>query len=93
MLQYWQNNVAENFLPPISNQKRVEIEMRKVNNEPLKVKKEAVIRVKSASRLNHHSRQEHSHSQGSQQNLIEKEIPRHAIDEQYILMSDHPSMQ
>lgn len=92
MLQYWQHNVAENFLPPISDKKRVEIEMRKVNNEPLKVKKEAVIRVKSASRQ-HRRDEQHSHSQGSHQNLIEKEMQRNQSDEQYILMSDHPSMQ
>lgn len=47
MLAYWQNNVAENFLPPISDKKRGEVEMRKIVNEPLKVKKEI---VKSANR-------------------------------------------
>ncbi len=28
MLAYWQNNVAENFLPPISDKKKLEIETR-----------------------------------------------------------------
>lgn len=50
MLAYWQNNVAENFLPPISVQKKMEIEMRKIENEPLKVKKETVKRIKSAQK-------------------------------------------
>lgn len=50
MLAYWQNNVAENFLPPISAQKRVEVETRKQGNEPLKVKKQNVIRTNSARR-------------------------------------------
>ncbi len=42
--------MAENFLPPISVQKKMEIEMRKIENEPLKVKKEMVIRIKSAQK-------------------------------------------
>ena len=50
MLAYWQNNVAENFLPPISAHKRDEVEMRKMVNEPLKVKKENVISINSANK-------------------------------------------
>jgi len=42
MLAYWQHNVAENFLPLISDKKRGEVEKRKMVNEPLKVKKEIV---------------------------------------------------
>ena len=42
MLAYWQHNVAENFLPPISDKNRGEVEKRKMVNEPLKVKKEIV---------------------------------------------------
>jgi hypothetical protein len=36
MLNYWQHNVLENFLPPIDPKRRTEIEMRKsqvVGNE------------------------------------------------------------
>lgn len=42
MLAYWQNNVAENFLPPISDKKKNEVESRKIENVPLKTKKEHV---------------------------------------------------
>ena len=42
--------MAENFLPPISVQKKMEIEMRKIENEPLKAKKETVKRIKSAQK-------------------------------------------
>lgn len=90
MLAYWQKNVAENFLPPISDKKRVEIEMRKVTNEPLKVKKQAVIRVKSASRQ---MQRDNLQLQASHQGLGTQEMKRRQTDEQYLMMSDHPSIQ
>lgn len=40
MLAYWQNNVAENFLPPISDKKKLEVANRKYHNEPIKAKKD-----------------------------------------------------
>ena len=46
MLSYWQSHVAEHFLPPVSEKRKLEVEQRKLGNEPIKAKKE---KVRSAS--------------------------------------------
>ena len=33
-MQYWQNNVIQNFLPPIDYKKKIEVEARKMENDP-----------------------------------------------------------
>jgi hypothetical protein len=47
MLSYWQSHVAEHFLPPVSEKRKLEVEARKIGNEPIKAKKD---KVRSACR-------------------------------------------
>lgn len=51
MMEYWQHNVVENFLPPISAQKRSEIQRREKQNETLTVKRIRQKRNNSAAEL------------------------------------------
>lgn len=82
MLHYWQNNVAENFLPAISDKKRLEIEMRKIANEPLKVKKQAIIRIKSAQRHLDNSQQQRHPAH------LDKAKANQSDEAHFIMMSD-----